>query len=76
MTADTEMTLEELTTHFRTERRKLNSLRAPALQMTEGSDADMEFRIKSGVAYALDYIDVLLNRMKALEGRLADLESR
>jgi hypothetical protein len=43
--------------------------------MTRGSDADYTFQIESGLRYALDFIDVILNRLDVIERRLTEVEA-
>jgi hypothetical protein len=46
---------------------KFAQLRAPRFQMTEGSDADIEYRLEAKVQYLIEVAEHLLQRIEMLE---------
>lgn len=75
MTADREAPIAELNEHYRAERAKLDHLTPPNLWM-RAEDDEFIFQLQGGLSYALDFVDVFLNRIAAIESKVAALQGQ
>ncbi|TDP99508.1 MULTISPECIES: hypothetical protein [unclassified Leifsonia] len=76
--AETRVTVDspiaELRQYYRDKRKILDDLEAPQFVMSDKNPNDLEWQREKGLVFALDFIDVLLERLEIVEGRIAKLE--